>query len=78
MTPEERAARAVAIRALLDDANVKAAFGQIEADLIDEWRRCFDTAERENLWRALNVLERLKTWLLSGASADLVALRRSQ
>lgn len=76
MTPEERAARAVAIRALLDDVNVKAAFGQIEADLVDEWRRCFDAAERDNLWRALQVVGRLKTWLLSGASGDMASLRR--
>lgn len=76
MSPEERAARAVAIRALLDDANVKAAFAQVEADLVDEWRRCFDAGERDNLWRALKVLERLQTWLRSGASADLTALRR--
>jgi len=78
MSQEERAARAVAIRALIDDPNVKAAFVQIEADLTDEWRRCFDAAERENLWRALNVMDRLQTWLRSGASADLTALRRAR
>lgn len=76
LSPKQRAARAIAIRALLDDANVKAAFAQIEADLTDEWRRCFDAQERENLWRALNVMERLQTWLRSGASADLTAMRR--
>jgi hypothetical protein len=76
MSPEERAARAVAIRALLDDPNVRAAFAQVEADLTGEWRRCFDACERENLWRALNVMDRLQTWLRSGASADLVAMRR--
>ena len=76
MTPEERAARAVAIRALLDDASVKAAFAQIEADLVGEWRRCFDAAERDNLWRALQVMERLRSWLLSGAAGDMAALRR--
>ena len=76
MNPDERARRAVAIRALLDDANVKAGFAQIEADLVDEWRRCFDAQERENLWRALQVVERLTTWLRSGASADLTAMRR--
>ena len=76
MSPEERAARAVAIRALLDDPNVKTAFAQVETDLTGEWRRCFDAAERENLWRALNVMDRLQTWLRSGANADLTALRR--
>ena len=75
-SPEERARRAVAIRALLDDANVKAGFAQVEADLTDEWRRCFDAQERDNLWRALNVMDRLQCWLRSGASADLTAIRR--
>lgn len=76
MSVDERARRAAAIRALLDDANVKAAFAQIEADLVDEWRRCFDAQERDNLWRALQAMERLICWLRSGASADLTALRR--
>jgi hypothetical protein len=76
MTPDQRAMRAVAVRALLEDQNVRDAFASIEADLTDEWRRCRDAAERENLWRAVNVMERLKTWLHSAASGDLAALRR--
>ena len=76
MTPDQRAMRAVAVRALLDDQNVRDAFVSIEADLTDEWRRCRDPAERENLWRAVNVIERLRTWLQSAASGDLAALRR--
>ena len=75
-TPEQRAARAAAIRALLDDANVKAAFAQVEQDLVDAWRRCHDPAERENLWRAVQVMERMLCWLRSAASADLTAVRR--
>ena len=78
MSVDERAARAAAIRALLDDANVKAAFAQVEADLVGEWRRCFDAAERDNLWRALQVMERLRSWLLSGATGDMAALRRAK
>lgn len=78
MTPEERVARAISVRALLDDQNVKDAFAQIEADLVDEWKRCFDAAERDNLWRALNIMDRLKTWLVSAASHDIAALRRAK
>jgi hypothetical protein len=78
LSAEERARRAAAIRALLDDANIKAAFAQVEADLVDEWRRCFDAQERDNLWRALQATERVQTWLRSGASADLTALRRGR
>lgn len=76
MTPEERAARAIAVRELLNDQNVKDAFASIEADLMAEWKRTFDTTERENLWRAVSVMERLKTWLQSAASHDLTALKR--
>ena len=78
MTPEQRARRAVAVRALLDDANVQDAFAAIEAELVDEWRRCHDPHERENLWRAVNLVDRLKVWLQSAASHDLAALRRAR
>lgn len=78
MTPEQRALRAVAVRALLDDQNVKDAFASIEQDLTDEWKRTFDTVERDNLWRAINVMERLKSWLTSAASHDLTALKRTK
>lgn len=76
MTPDQRAQRAVGVRALLDDQNIKDAFASIEADLTDEWKRCHIPAERENLWIALNVMERLQVWLRSAASHDLTALRR--
>lgn len=75
MTPAERAARAVSVRALLNDPNIQDAFAQIEADLIGEWRRNFNSAERENLWRALSIVERLKVWMNSAASHDLKAIR---
>ena len=78
MTPDARARRAAAIRALLDDPNVKAAFDAVEADLTDEWKRAQSPEERENAWRAVNLIERLKTWLRSAASYDLTALRRSR
>lgn len=78
MTPEQRALRAVAVRALLEDPNIKDALSAIEADLIAEWRKCFDAGERENLWRAVQIMDRLKTWMLSAASHDLTALRRTK
>ena len=76
MTPEARAQRAVAVRALMDDQNIQDAFASIEADLQAEWRACRIPQERENLWHALNVMERLQAWLRSAASHDLTALRR--
>ena len=77
-SPEERARRAVAVRALLDDPNVQDAFGSIEADLTAEWKRARTTEERENIWRAVNVVERLQAWMRSAASHDLAALRRAR
>ena len=76
MTSDERARRAIAVRALLDDANVQDAFAAIDADLTAEWRRAQNVDERENIWRALHVMERLMAWLRSAASHDLTALRR--
>lgn len=78
MTAEERARRAVGVKMLLDDPNVRDAFAAIEADLVGEWKRCFDAQERDNLWRALNSLERLQAWLRSAASHDLTALKRQK
>jgi hypothetical protein len=68
----------VEVRALLDNPNVREAFAAIEADLTAEWRRARAMDERENLWRAIDVMERLKTWLHSAASHDLTALRRGR
>ena len=74
--PEERARRAIAVKALLDDASIQEAFVSVEADLMDEWRRAKTPEERENIYRAVNVVERLQTWMRSAAAADLTALRR--
>jgi hypothetical protein len=78
MSPEQRARRAMAVKALLDDQNVRDAFAAIEADLVAEWKRCFDAQERDNLWRAVSTLERLQAWLRSAASHDLAALKRQK
>ena len=78
MNAEERARRAVAVRTLLDDANVKDAFASIEADLVAEWKAAQAPDERHNLWLAVKNLERLQTWLRSAASHDLTALRRQK
>jgi hypothetical protein len=74
---QARVRRAAAVRALLGDARVREAFATIEADLTAEWKRSHSAEERENMWRAVQVMERLKTWLHSAASHDLAALRRT-
>lgn len=78
MSPEERTARGARVRALLEDPDVKDALAMVEDDLLSEWKKCHDVAERENLWRAVNTIDRLKTYLLSMASSDLTAMRRAK
>jgi hypothetical protein len=77
LTSDQRAHRAVAIRALVNDPNVKEALAAIEADLVAEWKSSRTTEERENCWRAIDVMGKLKAWLNSAQSHDLTALRRS-
>jgi hypothetical protein len=72
-----RAQRAIACKNLLADPVIQSAFAEIEVDLTEEWKRCHTAEERENLWRAVNIMERLKVWLQSAASHDLTALRRA-
>lgn len=76
MTPEELRARAIRMQAFLDDDDIKAAFAGVETELTEEWRRCFDERERDNLWRALQIIDRLKTWMRSAASYDRTQIRR--
>jgi hypothetical protein len=78
MTPAERDLRAVGVRALLADQNIKDAFDSIDKDLKDEWAAARTPEERERLWLAVNVMERLKTWLQSAASGDLTAMKRAK
>jgi hypothetical protein len=68
----------VAVRALLEVANVREAFASVEADLMQEWKRARCPDERENIWRAIDAMERLKTWLHSAASHGLTAVRRGR
>ena len=77
-TPAERARRAAAIRALLDHPEVREAFEAVEEELTAEWKRAQSVDERETLWRALHLVERVRTWLRSAASYDLTAMRRAR
>jgi hypothetical protein len=78
MNREERAVRAARVRVLLADRDVQTAWAEIEADLTREWRSSRTPDERENIWRAVNILDRLKVYLTSYASEDLTALRRGK
>lgn len=80
MTPEERKARAVRVSMMLENGELDAAFRDVKADLHAEWERCFDSQERDNLWRSLHILNlvREKLTSLAGAANDgsLSAIRR--
>lgn len=60
--------RAVAVKALLDNEEIKAAWGELEADLFEQWKNCKRPAKREELWHRLKNLEALQTWMRAAAS----------
>ena len=77
-TPADRARRGAEIRALLEQAPIREAFEAVEEELTAEWKRAQSVEERETLWRALHLVERVRTWLRSAASYDLTAMRRAR
>ena len=82
MTPDERTARAFRVRAMLEDGELGIAFDEIKADLHAEWERTHDAAERENIWRAINSLNLVRSKLgsmMSGANDGTIsAIRRAK
>lgn len=63
MTPEERKARGIRARYLIDSDEVKQAFAEIEQDIIDEWRRSWWPFRQRMKWHELKGLERLRSRL---------------
>lgn len=76
MPAEQLRARAYKLQALLDDGDIQDAFHDIEAEIAEAWKTSFDDAERHNLWLSIRLLDKLQTWMRSGASYDLTALKR--
>jgi len=72
----ELKARAVRVGLMIDDPDIQAAFAEMEADIVAEWKACHDERERQMLWLAIRGLEKLQTWMRSAASYDLTAIRR--
>lgn len=77
MSPEEKAGRASRINEFLDHPEVKAGFDFITEEFVREWRTAQTVEERENMHRALRIMENLQTWMRSTSSGDLAALRRT-
>lgn len=74
---DELRARAIRMQLLLDDPDIQAAFADMEAELMKDWKACRDQNERENFWRAVNGLDRLQVWMRSAANYDRTAIRRA-
>lgn len=67
MTPEERRARGIRAKLLIESADFQAAIAELEAETIDGWRKSFWSFTRERRWHELRGLERIKNKLASYA-----------
>lgn len=68
MTPEARRARGIAAQMIVEDATIKAAFEELEAEIIGEWRRSVWPFRQRMKWHELRGLERLRGRLASYAA----------
>lgn len=68
MTPEQRRARGIGTKVLIDDPNVKEAFEVIEADIMAEWGRSWWPVKQRRLWHDLQAVRRLRQTLASFAA----------
>lgn len=68
VTPEQRRARGIGTKVLIDDPNVKEAFEVIEADIMAEWGRSWWPVKQRRLWHDLQAVRRLRQTLASFAA----------
>jgi hypothetical protein len=59
----ERAARGARYQEILQSGEVTEALDAIEGQYADALLSCFDAAERDNLWRAVQVVRKVKKHL---------------
>lgn len=78
MTIEARAARSIRLRELLDLPDVRDALASVEGDLIDGWRACHDSVQRETLWHTLHAFGLLRSRLMNWSQSDISALARKR
>jgi hypothetical protein len=82
VTPEERAGRAARYMAEMEDGTLAEAFDAIEKQYTAEMIDARDPVERENMWRAVHVVRKVRTHfaqaIASGRvpASDVTALRR--
>lgn len=68
MSPEQRRARGIGTKVLINDPNVKDAFDQIEASIMAEWGRSWWPIKQRRLWHDLQAVRRLRQTLASFAA----------
>ncbi len=78
MNQGERQARSARLHDMMNNGDVKDAIDSVEADLVAEWRTCFDAAERDNLWHTLRAFDRLKSKLVNWSTSDIRALAKGR
>lgn len=82
MNSEQRRVRASRIRDMMGDGEIGAAFDDVKAQFISQWETCRDAHERDNLWRAVDILNRVRGSLvaLSAGEPDgsVSAIRRTK
>jgi hypothetical protein len=67
----ERAAMGARFKEALPD--IQDGLDSIEREFADEWARTFDAGERDNLWRAVQVVRKLKSHFGEIVSSGAVA-----
>lgn len=65
MTPDERKVRAEKAKRILNDDLFKNAWDALEADTLKAWKASKDPTERERLWHAQDVLDKLKAQFMA-------------
>lgn len=76
MTPAERAGRAARYAALMEDGELSEAFDRIERDFAEAWKTTFNAEERDNLWRAVQVVKKVREHFATAISDGRVANHR--
>ena len=76
MTPAERAGRAARYAALMEDGELGEAFDRVERDFAEAWKTTFNAEERDNLWRAVQVVKKVREHFATAISDGRVANHR--
>lgn len=65
---------------MMQDGEIGAAFGDVKAQFISQWETCQDAQERDNLWRAVDIVNRVRGSLAAMAAGEpdgsMSAIRR--